>query len=139
MSAFMLIPCGFYYYTTVVQLEIRAGHSGGRGRWVSEFEASLVYKVSSRTARAIQRNPVLKNQKRKKKERKKEKEKEIRAGNTSSKSFIIQYYFSYPEFLFFPYEIENCPFMVSKELSWNFNRDCIDSIDCSWYYGNFYC
>jgi hypothetical protein len=28
---------------------------------LSEFEASLVYKVSSRTARAIQRNPVLKN------------------------------------------------------------------------------
>jgi hypothetical protein len=26
-----------------------------------EFEASLVYKVSSRTARAIQRNPVSKN------------------------------------------------------------------------------
>jgi hypothetical protein len=33
---------------------------GGRSRWISEFEASLVYKVSSRTARAIQRNPVLK-------------------------------------------------------------------------------
>jgi hypothetical protein len=31
---------------------------GGRGRRVSEFEASLVYKVSSRTARAILRNPV---------------------------------------------------------------------------------
>jgi hypothetical protein len=30
---------------------------------ISEFEASLVYKVSSRTARAIQRNPVLKNNK----------------------------------------------------------------------------
>jgi hypothetical protein len=29
---------------------------GRRGRWISEFEASLVYKVSSRTARAIQRN-----------------------------------------------------------------------------------
>jgi hypothetical protein len=28
-----------------------------------EFEASLVYRVSSRTARAIQRNPVSKNQK----------------------------------------------------------------------------
>jgi hypothetical protein len=27
----------------------------------SEFEASLVYKVSSRTARVIQRNPVSKN------------------------------------------------------------------------------
>jgi hypothetical protein len=30
------------------------------GRQISEFEVSLVYKVSSRTARAIQRNPVLK-------------------------------------------------------------------------------
>jgi hypothetical protein len=29
---------------------------------ISEFEASLVYKVSSRTARAMQRNLVLKNQ-----------------------------------------------------------------------------
>jgi hypothetical protein len=36
-------------------------HSGGRGRWISEFEASLVYKVSSRTARATQRNPVSEN------------------------------------------------------------------------------
>jgi hypothetical protein len=36
-------------------------HLGGRGRWISEFEASLVYRVSSRTARATQRNPVLKN------------------------------------------------------------------------------
>jgi stress response protein YsnF len=35
---------------------------GGRGRQISEFEASLVYKVSSRTARTIQRNPVSKNQ-----------------------------------------------------------------------------
>jgi hypothetical protein len=34
---------------------------GGRGRRVSEFEASLVYRVSSRTARATQRNPVSKN------------------------------------------------------------------------------
>jgi hypothetical protein len=34
---------------------------GGRGRQISEFKASLVYRVSSRTARAIQRNPVLKN------------------------------------------------------------------------------
>jgi hypothetical protein len=35
---------------------------GGRGRWISENEASLVYKVRSRTARTIQRNPVSKNQ-----------------------------------------------------------------------------
>jgi L-2-hydroxyglutarate oxidase LhgO len=38
---------------------------GGRGRQISEFKASLVYKVSSRTARAIQRNPVSKNKKQK--------------------------------------------------------------------------
>jgi hypothetical protein len=37
-------------------------HLGGRGRQISEFEASLIYKVSSRTARATQRNPVSKNQ-----------------------------------------------------------------------------
>jgi hypothetical protein len=36
-------------------------NSGGRGRQISEFEASLVYKVSSRTDRAIQGNPVSKN------------------------------------------------------------------------------
>ena len=40
----------------------------GRQRQVnSEFKASLVYKVSSRTARATQRNSVSKNQKKKKK------------------------------------------------------------------------
>jgi hypothetical protein len=61
---------------------------GGRDRRISEFQASLVYKVSSRTARATQRNPVSKKKKKnpkqtnkqktkKKKERKrKEKEKE---------------------------------------------------------------
>jgi hypothetical protein len=35
---------------------------GDRGKWISEFEASLVYRVSSRTARATQRNSVLKKQ-----------------------------------------------------------------------------
>jgi hypothetical protein len=47
---------------------------GGRGRQISEFKASLVYRVSSRTARAIQRNPVLKN-KNKNKNKRKEKRK----------------------------------------------------------------
>jgi hypothetical protein len=36
--------------------------SKGRGRRISEFEASLVYKVSSRTARAIQEKPYLEKQ-----------------------------------------------------------------------------
>ena len=31
---------------------------GGRGRRISELEASLVYRVSSRTARATQGKPV---------------------------------------------------------------------------------
>jgi hypothetical protein len=39
-------------------------------RRISEFEASLVYKVSSRTAKAIQRNPFSKNNKKKKKKKK---------------------------------------------------------------------
>jgi hypothetical protein len=42
---------------------------GGRGRQISEFEASLVYKVSSRTARAMQRNPVSKKKKKKKRDK----------------------------------------------------------------------
>jgi hypothetical protein len=36
---------------------------GGRGRRISEIKASLVYRVSSRTARATQRNPVSKQNK----------------------------------------------------------------------------
>jgi hypothetical protein len=35
---------------------------GGRGRQISEFEASLVYKMSSRTVRDTQRNTVSKKQ-----------------------------------------------------------------------------
>jgi hypothetical protein len=38
---------------------------GDRNRQTCEFEASLVYRVSSRTARTTQRNPVSKNQKEK--------------------------------------------------------------------------
>jgi hypothetical protein len=34
---------------------------GDRGRWISELEVSLVYRVSSRTARATKRNPVSEN------------------------------------------------------------------------------
>jgi hypothetical protein len=43
---------------------------GGRGRRISEFEASLVYRVSSRTARDTLRTPVLKSQKKKEKKEK---------------------------------------------------------------------
>jgi hypothetical protein len=40
------------------------------GRRISEFEASLVYRVSSRTARAIQRTLSRKTKKKKKKKEK---------------------------------------------------------------------
>ena len=46
-------------------------HLGGRGRQISEFEASMVYRVSSRTARATQRIPVSEKQKTKRMEKKK--------------------------------------------------------------------
>jgi hypothetical protein len=46
---------------------------GGRGRQISEFEASLVYRVSFRTAKVIQRNPVSKKKQTKKTKKQKNK------------------------------------------------------------------
>jgi hypothetical protein len=51
---------------------------GGRGRQISEFEASLVYSVSSRTAKAIQRKPCLPVSKTKQNKTKQNKNKEKR-------------------------------------------------------------
>jgi hypothetical protein len=48
-------PAGRWWRTSLIP--------GGRGRQISEFEASLVYRVSSRTARATQRKPVSKRNK----------------------------------------------------------------------------
>ena len=42
----------------------KSQHLGGRGKWISEFEASLVYTESSRTARE---KTILKSLKKKKK------------------------------------------------------------------------
>jgi hypothetical protein len=72
-------PITYYHHATNIEIGCtvfaiknpftaeRGGARRGRGRRISEFKASLVYKVSSSTARAIQRNPVSKNQKKKKK------------------------------------------------------------------------
>jgi hypothetical protein len=49
------------YFQVVVVHAFHASTWGGRGRRISEFEASMVYKESSRTARTIQGNPVSKN------------------------------------------------------------------------------
>jgi hypothetical protein len=61
---------------------------GGRGRQISEVKASLVYRVNSRTARAIQRNPVSKKPK---KEKNKTKQKPCLADKNSTYLLHIQY------------------------------------------------
>jgi hypothetical protein len=48
---------------TTLRNFIKLSKFTGRDRQISEFKASLVYKVSSRTAKATQRNPVSKKQK----------------------------------------------------------------------------
>jgi PBP1b-binding outer membrane lipoprotein LpoB len=50
---------------------------GGRSRLISEFEASLGYRVSSRTARATQRNPVSKNKNKTNKQKTQQQQKQI--------------------------------------------------------------
>jgi hypothetical protein len=41
-------------------------HLGGKGRAISQFKASLLFRESSRTGRAAQRNHVSKKQKQRK-------------------------------------------------------------------------
>jgi hypothetical protein len=65
---------------------------GGRGRRISEFEASLVYKVSSRIARAIQRNPISKN-KNKTKKKKRRRRRRRRRRKRKHKALVPKSYF----------------------------------------------
>jgi hypothetical protein len=58
--------------------------------WISEFKASLVYKVSSGTARATQRNPVSKNKTKNKQTKKKQKQKK----NKTKKVQVEGFYFT---------------------------------------------
>jgi hypothetical protein len=62
---------------------------GGRGKQISEFKASLVYNMSSRTASAIQRNPVSKNKTRNKKT-KKNKQKKTNQTNKQKKVMLTK-------------------------------------------------
>jgi hypothetical protein len=62
---------------------------GGRGRRISEFKASLVYKVSSRTARATQRNPVSENNNNKNKKTTKQQNKIKPKPNQTKDSFSL--------------------------------------------------
>ena len=50
-------------------------HLGGRGKWISKFEASLVYKSEFQNSQGYTENPVSKNKKKKKKKKVREKKK----------------------------------------------------------------
>jgi hypothetical protein len=64
---------------------------GGRGRRISELEASLVYRVSSRTVKTTQRNPVSKNKqtnKQTKTKKEKKNKNKIKIGTEGNKDHI---------------------------------------------------
>jgi hypothetical protein len=62
---------------------------GDRGRWISEFEASLVYRMSSRTARAIHRE----NLSQKNNKTKQNKTKNKKPTTTTTKiTYLIDYF-----------------------------------------------
>jgi hypothetical protein len=46
--------------------------------------------------------------------------------------FLLRIVFVIPE------EFANCPFYLCKELSWNFDGDCIESVDCFCQDSHFY-
>jgi hypothetical protein len=53
-------------------------------------------------------------------------------------SFIVENSFCYPGFFVIPNEFANCSFQLSEELSWNFDVNCIESVDCFQQDGHFY-
>ena len=73
MFQLRLISFGYFRHKNKVRLRVQftfnPKFSGGRSRWIPEFEASQVYRVSSRTARAIWRKKPKKEKKKKKKKR----------------------------------------------------------------------
>ena len=56
----------------------------------------------------------------------------------SPSSFTVENSFSYPGFFFISNEFENCCILLCEELSWNFDGDCIESVDCFWQDSHFY-
>lgn len=64
---------------------------------------------------------------------------EIGNGETFSSSLIVWDCFDYPVCFAFSYEVENCPFKSYKELCWDFDQDCVASVDCFWSDGYVHC
>ena len=61
---FTALACSFQFRNmvplAVVAPALNPNTQAEAGGWLSEFEASLVYRMNSRTSKAIQRIPVLK-------------------------------------------------------------------------------
>jgi hypothetical protein len=45
-------------------------------------------------------------------------------------SFIVENNFRYPKIFVIPDEFAHCSFKLYDKLSWNFDRDCIESVGC---------
>ena len=43
---------------------------------------------------------------------------------------LLRIVFVILDFFAIPNEFANCSFYISEELSWNFDGDCIESVDC---------
>jgi hypothetical protein len=56
----------------------------------------------------------------------------VGCGDSTSRTFIVKNCFHYVGFFAFPGEFENCSFHVFEELCWEFDGDCIESVDCFW-------
>ena len=63
---------------------------------------------------------------------------EVMDGDSTKDSFIIENSFCNTGFFVIPDEFENCSFYLCEELSWNFDGDCIESVDCFWQDSPFY-
>jgi hypothetical protein len=57
---------------------------------------------------------------------------EVKSGDSPSSSFIVKNCFCYSGVFAFLDELENCSFHVFEELCWDFDGDCIESIDFLW-------
>ena len=53
----------------------------------------------------------------------------VRDGDASRGSFIVQDCFGYPWIFIFSYEVDYCSLKVFEELCWDFDGDCIESVD----------
>jgi hypothetical protein len=63
---------------------------------------------------------------------------EVRDGDSTRGSFIVENSFCYPRLFVIPDEFANFPFFLCEGLSWNFDGDCIESVDCFQKNSHFY-